>query len=64
MALWNRRKNGEIFPEWLTINTIRDEDGQVQRYVALGSDITNKVRSDELDRILALINNISNTNLR
>ncbi|WP_097461657.1 EAL domain-containing protein [Mangrovitalea sediminis] len=46
--IWNRRKNGEIFPEWLTINTIRDEDGQVQRYVALGSDITNKVRSDEL----------------
>jgi len=46
--IWNRRKNGEIFPEWLTINTIRDEAGGVLRYVALGSDITNKVRSDEL----------------
>lgn len=46
--LWNRRKNGEIFPSWLTINTIRDETGEVLRYVALGSDITDKVRSDEL----------------
>ncbi len=46
--IWNRRKNGEIFPEWLTINTIRNDSGDVLRYVALGSDITNKVRSDEL----------------
>ncbi|HKJ07485.1 MAG TPA: EAL domain-containing protein [Gammaproteobacteria bacterium] len=46
--IWNRRKNGEIFPEWLTINVIKDEDGNILRYVALGSDITNKVRSDEL----------------
>ncbi len=46
--IWNRRKNGEIFPEWLTINVIKDEDGNVLRHVALGSDITNKVRSDEL----------------
>lgn len=46
--IWNRRKNGEIFPEWLTINTIRDQAGEVLRYVSLGSDITDKVRSDEL----------------
>lgn len=46
--VWNRRKNGEVFPEWMTINTIRDEFGEVVRYVALGSDITNKLRSDEL----------------
>lgn len=46
--IWNRRKNGEIFPAWLTINTIRDEHGEIQRYVALSSDITDKVRSDEL----------------
>ena len=46
--IWNRRKNGELFPEWLTINSIRDDQGDVQQYVALGSDITNKVRSDEL----------------
>ncbi len=46
--IWNRRKNGEIYPEWLTINTIRDDGGAVHRYVALFSDITDKVRTDEL----------------
>ncbi|MCK9535523.1 MAG: EAL domain-containing protein [Pseudomonas sp.] len=46
--VWNRRKDGEIFPEWLTINTIQDEQGNVQRYVSMGSDITNQVRSDDL----------------
>ena len=46
--IWNRRKNGEIFPEWVTLNTIRDANGEVLRYVALSSDITDKVRSDEL----------------
>lgn len=46
--IWNRRKNGEVFPEWLTINLIHNDEGHIQRYVAMGSDITNKVRSDEL----------------
>lgn len=46
--IWNRRKNGETFPEWLTINVIRNDKGEIQRYVAMGSDITNKMRSDEL----------------
>lgn len=46
--VWNRRKNGEIFAEWLTINTIRNPDGSVHRYVGLFSDITEKKKSEEL----------------
>ena len=46
--VWNRRKNGETFPVWVTINAIFNDDGDLQRYVSMGSDITNKVRSDEL----------------
>ena len=46
--IWNRRKNGEIYPEWLTINTILNDGGTTHRYVALFSDITDKVRTDEL----------------
>jgi len=37
--IWNRRKNGEIYPEWLTIHAVRDEDGHVTRYVGVYSDI-------------------------
>ena len=46
--IWNRKKNGELYAEWLTINAIRNEDGSVYRYVALFSDITEKKQLDEL----------------
>ncbi|WP_221766063.1 PhnD/SsuA/transferrin family substrate-binding protein [Halomonas nitroreducens] len=38
--VWNRRKNGEAYPQRLTISAIADEEGRVQRYVGLISDIT------------------------
>ena len=46
--IWNRRKNGEEFPEWLTINTIHDPGGRVHRRVALFSDVTEKKKADSL----------------
>lgn len=38
--LWNRRKDGSFFAENLTINIIRDVQGNIQNYVGLFSDIT------------------------
>ena len=38
--VWNRRKSGEVYPERLTISAVRDDDGQLQNYVALFADIT------------------------
>jgi diguanylate cyclase (GGDEF)-like protein/PAS domain S-box-containing protein len=46
--IWDKRKNGEIYAKFLTINTIRNEAGSVYRYVALFTDITEKKQSDEL----------------
>lgn len=46
--IWNRRKNGEEFVEWLTIDTIHDAQGRVHRRVALFSDLTEKKRADAL----------------
>ncbi|HIJ37673.1 MAG TPA: EAL domain-containing protein [Rhodospirillaceae bacterium] len=37
--IWNKRKNGEIYPEWLTINRVEGTDGEVEHYVAVFSDI-------------------------
>lgn len=45
--IWNRRKNGEIYAERLTVNVIRNQDGSVYRYLALFSDITEKKRFEE-----------------
>jgi len=38
--IWNRRKNGEVFPEWLTITLLRDEEGRVTHHIANFSDAT------------------------
>jgi diguanylate cyclase (GGDEF)-like protein/PAS domain S-box-containing protein len=38
--IWNRRKNGEIFPEWLSIILIGDYNSPQKRYVAVFNDIT------------------------
>ena len=38
--IWNRRKNGEIYPAWLNITSIQDDKGEISQYVALFSDIT------------------------
>lgn len=38
--VWNRRKNGEIYPEWLTINGVEDEDGVIRNFVGIFSDIS------------------------
>lgn len=38
--IWNRRKSGEIYPQWQTIRAIRDDDDAVSHYVAVFSDIS------------------------
>ncbi|MGZ4958213.1 MAG: EAL domain-containing protein [Methylomonas sp.] len=41
--IWNRRKNGEIYPEWLKINTVYDEDKKVRNRVGIFKDISEKM---------------------
>ncbi|MCG7913179.1 MAG: EAL domain-containing protein [Candidatus Thiodiazotropha weberae] len=38
--LWNQRKNGEIYPVWMTISCVRDQRGEALHYVMVFSDIT------------------------
>lgn len=45
--IWNRRKNGEVYAELLTVNAIRNADGSIFRYVALFSDVTERKQLDE-----------------
>lgn len=47
-GVWNRRKNGEEYPEWLTINTILAADGSVHRHLAQFSAIAEKKRTEEM----------------
>lgn len=48
--IWNRRKNGEIYPELLSINSIFAPDGSIKNYVAVFADITQlKASQQELE---------------
>ena len=38
--IWNRRRNGEIYPQWLTINRVDDDKGNITHYIGVFSDIT------------------------
>ncbi len=38
--IWNRRKNGKIYPEWLSINAVRDKGAAITHYVGIFSDTT------------------------
>lgn len=38
--IWNRRKNGEPYPEWLTISAVRNRDDQITHFVGVFADIS------------------------
>lgn len=45
--VWNRRKNGEIYAEWLTITGIRNNKGVIRQFAAIFSDITDRKLKEE-----------------
>ncbi len=48
--IWNRRKNGEIYPEFLSITTLRNEHGEITNFVSIFTDIT---RQKDIEQKLA-----------
>ncbi len=51
--IWNRRKNGEVFPEWLNISVLTDEHGAITHFIALFTDITERKAQEAHVRHLA-----------
>jgi diguanylate cyclase (GGDEF)-like protein/PAS domain S-box-containing protein len=45
--IWNRRKNGEVFPQFLTISVERDEQGETAHYIGLVTDISQRKYDEE-----------------
>ena len=45
--IWNRRKNGEVFPQWLSITSVGDEAGAVSHYVGMFSDLSQRKEAEE-----------------
>ena len=45
--IWDRRRNGEEYPKWLTVTTVRGAAGQVSHYVGIFSDISQRKLAEE-----------------
>ncbi|MEJ2380455.1 MAG: EAL domain-containing protein [Gammaproteobacteria bacterium] len=51
--IWNKRKSGDVYPEWLTINAVHDSDGAISNYIGIFSDITVVKESQQQVEFLA-----------
>jgi diguanylate cyclase (GGDEF)-like protein/PAS domain S-box-containing protein len=51
--VWNRRKDGEAYPQWLSITTVRNDAGEATHHIGVFSDISERKAADERVRFLA-----------
>lgn len=57
--VWNRRRNGEVFPEWLSITRVQNEDGQTTHYIAIFTDTTQRKAQEAKIRNLAYYDSLT-----
>lgn len=60
--IWNRRKNGEVYPEWLTLTLtgVRDDQNHLTHYVAIFSDVSEKKAAEREIHNLAFYDPLTN----
>ena len=50
--MWNKRKNGEVFPSWQTIATVQDEQNKITHYISFLSDLSDsKSAEQEIEKL-------------
>jgi len=57
--VWDRRKNGEVYPKWLTISAVRDNAGRVTHYVGTHFDISERKQAEERIQELAFFDQLT-----
>ncbi|AUS86172.1 EAL domain-containing protein [Lysinibacillus capsici] len=51
--IWNRRKTGDVYPEWLTIVCVTNDEGEVTNYCGIFTDLSErKIVENELEKRL------------
>lgn len=58
--VWDKRKNGEIYPKWLTISAVKDNSGAVTNYIGAHYDITERKLAEEKIEELAFFDPLTN----
>ncbi len=58
--IWNKRKNGEIYPQWLTITRVCDNEGKVTHFIGNFTDITERKKAEEQIQYQAHYDSLTN----
>ncbi len=58
--IWNRRKNGELYPEWLSITAVYDGGANITHYIGVFSDITERKKNEAYIQHLSLHDSLTN----
>ncbi|MDR2838177.1 MAG: EAL domain-containing protein [Azonexus sp.] len=57
--IWDKRKSGEIYPKWLTISVVKNEQNDITHYVAIFSDITARKAAEKEIHSLAFYDTLT-----
>ncbi len=58
--IWNRKKSGDVYPEWLVVTAVKDQQERVTHYVSAFSDITMRKNAEAQIRNLAFFDPLTN----
>lgn len=57
--IWDRRKDGSVYPKWLTISQVKDDSGQVTHYIGTHYDITERKKAEDRINTLAFYDQLT-----
>jgi diguanylate cyclase (GGDEF)-like protein/PAS domain S-box-containing protein len=57
--VWNRRKDGRVYPQHLSVSVVRNGDGRISHHIAIFSDITRRKEAEAQIRHMALHDNLT-----
>ncbi len=57
--MWNRKKTGEFYPEWLSITTLYNDEGSAEYYIGIFTNITERKKTEALMKRYALYDSLT-----
>lgn len=57
--IWDKKKDGSIYPKWMSINVIKDENGDIEYFTSISSDISKIKESEEQLKSLAFFDSLT-----
>lgn len=58
--IWDRRKNGEVYPQWLTISAVKNDEGAITHYIGSHFDISSRKQAEKKIHELAFYDQLTN----